>query len=267
MLSESGSFITTTKKGQHSDYVVGHSALVHHASLCGTTIIPNLHELSWLQFSHVAQCLPFLSLTLRRVTLYVQAASPSPWTGTLTQGRHDVLGEYTGLFGILDVCSHCVEEPVLKGVDFQTSAYLVARRTIAARRPVFTGSPPRGRDILHAVDSPMLHTASLSVIVPDYDTDGWTRCASVLSARFSTSFRTLHAECVRSGIVVPDRARPFTLYIKPRLAIRQLRECAITIEDPAGVALTNEDLDTTTCSWSSLPTLEMNAQRFDFRSA
>ncbi|EJF56689.1 hypothetical protein DICSQDRAFT_174640 [Dichomitus squalens LYAD-421 SS1] len=119
------------------------------------------------------------------------------------------------------------------------------------------GAPVEIGDILHAVDSPMLHTVSLSVTVPDHDTDGWTRCASVLSVRFSTSLRTLHIECVRSGIGVPDRARPFAQYIKPLLTVRQLRECAITIEDPAGVALTNEDLDTMACSWSSLAILEV----------
>ncbi|TBU30310.1 hypothetical protein BD311DRAFT_754611, partial [Dichomitus squalens] len=229
----------------------------------------------------------------------------------LTQGRHD-------LFGILDVCSPCVEELSLEGVDFQASARLaapvifnhlrvlhlgsvftsmsnilihcskmprLASLSIILRRSAdsddqdvrsqrgderhgmptlsvlevlrVAGAPVEIGDILHAVDSPMLHTVSLSVTAPDHDTDGWTRCASVLSVRFSTSLRTLHIECIRSGIVVPDRARPFAQYIKPLLTVRQLRECAITIEDPAGVALTNEDLDTMACSWSSLAILEV----------
>ncbi|TBU58551.1 hypothetical protein BD310DRAFT_977262 [Dichomitus squalens] len=261
---------------------------------------------TFLQFSHVAQYLPFLSLTLRRVTFYVQAASPSPWTGTLTQERHDLLG-------ILDVCSPCVEELSLEGVDFQASARLAAPVIFNHLRVLHLGSVftsmsnilihcskmprlaslsiilrrsadsddvrlQRGDErhgmptlsvlevlraagapleILHAVDSPMLHTVSLSVSVPDHDTDGWTRCASVLSARFSTSLRTLHAECVQSGIVVPDRALPFAQYIKPLLTVRQLRECAIIIEDLAGVALTNEHLDTMACSWSFLTILEV----------
>ncbi|TBU45314.1 hypothetical protein BD309DRAFT_730197 [Dichomitus squalens] len=149
-------------------------------------------------------------------------------------------------------------EGQLKGVRSQRGDERHGMPTLSVLEVLrVAGAPVEIGDILHAVDSPMLHTVSLSVTVPGHDTDGWTRCASVLSVRFSTSLRTLHIECVRSGIVVPDRARPFAQYIKPLLTVRQLRECAITIEDPAGVALTNEDLDTMACSWSSLAILEV----------
>ena len=255
---------------------------------------------------------------MRRVTLYVQATSPSPWTDPLAPVRHEALGGYAGLFGILDACSPCVEELSLEGIDFQTSAYLassvifkhlrvlhlgsvststsvillhcskmprLASLSVVLRRSAdsddlgarsqrgderhgmptlsalevlrVAGAPLEIEDILHAVDSPTLHTAALSVTVPDHDTDGWARCASVLSARFSRSLRTLRAECLRSGTVVPSHARPFAQYLKPLLPLQQLSDCVITVEDPAGVALTNEDVETIVSAWPSLSSLEV----------
>nr|VWO98397.1 APH domain-containing protein [Ganoderma boninense] len=120
------------------------------------------------------------------------------------------------------------------------------------------GAPFDIEGILHAVSSPVLHTAMLSVAIPDSDTDGWTRCATVLSTRFSRSLRTARVECTRSGLAVPSHARPFQKYVRPLLPLRLLQECTITIEDPAGVALTNEDVDTMASSWTSLSTLEVS---------
>ncbi|PIL28939.1 hypothetical protein GSI_08986 [Ganoderma sinense ZZ0214-1] len=297
------------------------SALVQHASRSGTTVLPNLQEVFWLQFSHVAQCLPFLSRSLRRVTLYVQAASPTPPPGVLV--AHIVpspMEGYGGLFGVLEACSPCLEELSLEGIDFRTSWPLSSPTIFKHLRALHLGSistppsvivsycsrmprlvslsvvfrrssgwsksepwrsqhgdqcqdPPQLsalevvriagapfdiEDILHAVNSPLLHTAALSVAISDRDTDGWTRCATLLSARFSRSLRTVRAECMRSGMVVPSHARSFSQYVQPLLPLRRLQDCTITIEDPAGVALTDEDVVTMASSWTSLSTLEVS---------
>ncbi|KAI1792776.1 hypothetical protein LXA43DRAFT_887016 [Ganoderma leucocontextum] len=294
------------------------SALVRHASRSGTTVLPNLQEIFWLQFLHVAQCLPFLSRSLRRVTLYVQAASPTPLPAP-AQIVPGATEGYTNLFGVLVAYSPCLEELSLEGIDFRTSWHLFSPTIFKHLRALHLGSistptsvvvsycsrmpllaslsvvfrrswgmesvparsqrgdqcqdPPRLsalevlriagapldiEGILRAVDSPALHTVALSVSIPDDDTDGWTRCASLLSVRFSQSLRTVHTECTRSGTVVPSHARPFAQYARPLLPLRLLHDCAITIEDPAGVALTDEDVDAMATSWTSLSTLEVS---------
>ncbi len=294
------------------------SALVEHVSRSGTTILPNLQEIFWLQFSHVAQCLPFLSGSLRRVTLYVQATSPTPLPDVPAQIVPGAMEGYASLFGVLAACSPCLEELSLEGVDFRTSWHLSSPTIFKHLRALHLGSistpasvvvsycsrmprlvslsvvfrrssggesvpaiSQRGdqcqdpsrlsalevlrvagapldiEDILRAVDSPALHTAALSVAIPDDDTDGWTRCATLLSTRFSRSLRTVRAECTRSGMVIPSQARPFSDYAQALLSLGRLCDCTITIEDPAGVALTNEDIDAMAISWVSLSSLEV----------
>ena len=293
--------------------------LVRRASRSGTTILPNLQEIFWLQFSHVAQCLPFLSHSLRRVALYVQAASPTRLSEAPAQIVPGVMQGYAGLFGVLGACSSYLEELTLEGIDFQTSWHLSSPTTFkhlralhlgsvstptsvvvsyCSRMPVLVslsivfrrsldrdslparsqrgdqcpdsqrlsalevvrvaGAPLDVEDILRAIDSPALHTAALSVAIPDDDTDGWTRCASFLSARFSRSLRTVRAECMRCGTVVSSHARPFAQYVQPLLPLSRLRDCGITIEDPAGVALTDGDIETMATSWMALSTLEVS---------
>ncbi|KAM5545996.1 hypothetical protein V8D89_000122 [Ganoderma adspersum] len=295
------------------------SALVQHASQSGATVLPNLQEIFWLQFTHVTQCLPFLCRFLKRVTLYVQTASPTPLPDAPAQIIPGLMEGYGCLFGVLETCSPCLEELSLEGIDFQTSwplssptifkhlralhlgsistptsvivSYCSRMPRLASLSVVFRrssgweGEPARSQrgdqcqdpprlsalevvriagapfdieDILHAVNSPMLHTAVLSVVIPDNDTDGWTRCATLLSARFSQSLRTVRAECTRSETVVPSRARPFSLYVQPLLPLRRLQDCTITIEDLAGVALTDSDVESMATSWTSLSTLDVS---------
>ena len=295
------------------------SALVQHALRSGTTVLPNLQEIFWLQFSHVAQCLPFLCRFLKRVTLYVQTVSPTPLPDAPAPIIPGLMEGYGSLLGVLETCAPCLEELSLEGIDFRTSwslssptifkhlrtlhlgsistpasvivSYCSRMPRLASLSVVFrrssgwereparsergdqcqdlpslsvleviriAGAPFDIEDVLHAVNSPVLHTAALSVAIPDNDTDGWTRCATLLSVRFSRSLRTVRAECTRSQRVVPSRARPFALYIQPLLSLQRLQDCTITIEDPAGVALTNEDIDSMAISWTFLSTLEVS---------
>ena len=295
------------------------SALVQHALRSGTTVLPNLQEIFWLQFSHVAQCLPFLCRFLKRVTLYVQTVSPTPLPDAPAPIIPGLMEGYGSLLGVLETCAPCLEELSLEGVDFRTSwslssptifkhlralhlgsistptsvivSYCSRMPRLASLSVVFRRSSGLGReparsqhgdqcqdppclpalevlriagapcdieDILHAVNSPVLHTTALSVAIPDNDTDGWTRCATLLSARFSQSLRTVRAECTRSQTVVPSRARPFPLYAQPLLPLQRLQDCTITIDDPAGVELTDEDVDAMATSWTSLSTLDVS---------
>ena len=299
------------------------AALVHHASLSGTTLLPNLQELSWLQFSHVVQCLPFLSPSLRRVTVYVQATpSRLPAGSDSAVGRQvgrGALGGYSGLLQILDARSPCVEALTLEGIDFDFAASLASDAVFQQLRSLHLGavsvstslvlshcskmprlaslsliirdSPGRSRPsssrgahsqrqtdvprlcaieclrvagapsdieaILESIDSPSFHTVALSVSVPEFDTDGWTRCASLLGARFAPSLRVVSAECRRSATLVPTQARPFSEYVQPLFCLLHLSECTIVIEDPAGVAMTDADVENMATAWRFLRTLEI----------
>ncbi|RDX52499.1 hypothetical protein OH76DRAFT_1480612 [Lentinus brumalis] len=297
------------------------NTLVHHAALHGTTLFPRLEELSWLQFSHVAQCLPFLSPPLRRITLYVQATNPARTDVTAAINAGDVPADYATLLHALDVLSPCIEELSLEGIELPdslapsivfnhirtlhlgslstststilslctrmprlASLSLVLRNPHRSRRPPFNGlrgsdgshsaipqlpslevlrvagAPSDVEDILDAVDSPSFHSITVSVTVPEYDTDGWTRCSSVLSARFAQSLRTVHAECKRSAAVVPSHARSFEGYVRPLLPLRRIVDCTITIEDPVGIAMADADLKDMATSWLHLSRLEVRLQ-------
>ncbi|TFK81954.1 hypothetical protein K466DRAFT_604066 [Polyporus arcularius HHB13444] len=297
------------------------TTLVHHAALHGTTLFPRLEELSWLQFSHVAQCLPFLSPPLRRITLYVQATKPARTDVTAAINAGDVPADYATLLHALDILSPCIEELSLEGIEFPdslapcivfshirtlhlgslstststilslctrmprlASLSLVLRNPHRARRPPsnglrgsdgshseiphlsslevlrVAGAPSDVEDILDAVDSPSFHSITVSVTVPEHDTDGWTRCSSVLSARFAQSLRTVHAECKRSAAVVPSHARSFEGYVRPLLPLRRIVDCTITIEDPAGIVMADADLKDMATSWPYLSRLEVRLQ-------
>lgn len=294
------------------------AALTHHASLSGTTIFPNLQELSWLQFSHIAQCLPFLTPSLRRVRVYVQAG-PSPVRSGLPVAmdvERSASGGYAGLLGILNVRSSRIEELSLEGIELdefpaslgladdfsylQTlhlgtvststaailshcsrmprlkSLALVLRgssihgaheRSQSDSSPLsaieslrIAGAPSEIEDILHAIDSRSFHTIALSASAPEFDADGWTRCTSLLSARFASSLRTVRVECKRSSTLIPTQARSFTEYVHSLLPLHNLTECTIVIEDPAGVAMTDADVECMATSWRFLRALEVTVR-------
>ncbi|KAI0752630.1 hypothetical protein C8Q80DRAFT_466783 [Daedaleopsis nitida] len=293
------------------------AALVHHASLSGTTILPNLQELSWLQFSHLEQCLPFLTLSLRRVTVYVQAGSSPARDDLPAASIHERSASASReLLRVLDVQSPFVEELKFEGVElpetlgsnvaFQhlralhlgsvstppsvilsycgkmprlASLALVFRGSLSGPRPWTRGAhvaasladtrlpaieclqvagvPSDIEDILDAVDSVAFHTVALSISVPEFDTDGWTRCASLLSARFARSLRVVRAECKRAGTLVPTQPRSFDAYVRPLLPLRDLSKCTLMLEDPAGIAMADADVESMAMSWPSLASLDV----------
>ncbi|KAI0719801.1 hypothetical protein C8T65DRAFT_802342 [Cerioporus squamosus] len=117
------------------------------------------------------------------------------------------------------------------------------------------GAPCDVEDILDAVDSPSFHFIALSLTLPEHDTDGWTCCSFVLSARFPRSLRTVHAECKRSGAIVSSRS--FKEYVRPLLPLHHIVDCSLAIEDSAGIAMTDADLQDIATSWPSLSRLEV----------
>ncbi|RPD61778.1 hypothetical protein L226DRAFT_393668 [Lentinus tigrinus ALCF2SS1-7] len=295
------------------------TALLDLATLHSTTLFPRLEELSWLQFSHVAQCLPFFSPPLRRITVYVQAEYPArhDMEAALTS-RHVVPGGYGELLHTLSVLSPCLEELSLEGIELPdslapsvvfshlrtlhlgsvstpTSVILslcskiprLASLSLVLRSSYRNGPLPLHRshdsdgshseiaclsslevlrvagapcdieDILNAVDSPSFHSITMSVTLPEYDADGWTRCSSILSARFARSLRTVRAQCKRSAALIPPHARSFEEYVGPLLTLRHIADCSISVEDPAGVTMTDADLEDMATSWPYLRTLEV----------
>ncbi|KAI0772730.1 hypothetical protein BD413DRAFT_621953 [Trametes elegans] len=93
------------------------ASLVHRAAHLGAPLLPQLEELSWLQFSHdITHYLPFISPTLRRVTVYVQVgpAARVPYAP-------DAQGSRGCLLQLLDVHSPDIEEISLAGIDFPAS--------------------------------------------------------------------------------------------------------------------------------------------------
>ena len=291
------------------------AALLHHAEMHGTSLFPRLEELSWLQFSHIAQCLPFLSPSLRRITVYVQAAYPAraDLQVPFAAGRV-VSGGYEQILHTLGMLSPCLEELTLEGIDLPNtltpsvefshlrtwhlgsvstpismilflcskmprlaslslvlrSSHLVGPRAHDTDRshsviaPLSSlevlrvaGAPCDVEHILDAIDSPFFHSITMSVLLPKYDADGWTRCSSLLSAQFARSLRTVRAECKRSATVVPAHPRSFEEYVRPLLSLRHIMDCSLSVEDPAALTMTNTDLKDMATSWPYLSTLEI----------
>lgn len=122
-----------------------------------------------------------------------------------------------------------------------------------------SGASSQIEQVLAALDSPALHTATLSVAVHAGDTDGWTRVCALLAARCAPSLRSLRAELRQaSARVVPTAApRPFADAVRPLLALHVLRHCTLALRDPAGVAMDDADVAAMGEAWPALEALDV----------
>lgn len=138
---------------------------------------------------------------------------------------------------------------------------LSALRTLRA-----SGGAWQIEQVLAAISSPLLHTASLAVIVPDGDADGWTRVSALLTARFAASLHTLRAEVTRLSARASGQSYALAQAVQQLLPLRELRRCTLLVRDSAGVAMDGADVAAIAGSWRALEALDISFPR-DARGA
>ncbi|KAH9928021.1 uncharacterized protein BXZ73DRAFT_102527 [Epithele typhae] len=157
---------------------LGHDALcalLRRAYAADTALFPNLQDLSWLQFSATAQCLPFVAPSLQRLSLYVYPSDPpSPITVQQAPPGHPEVAHglpprtgYGGFIPHLASRSPDVEELALEGVDapfaLAPPPTLPAPVAFARLRVLHLGSISTPTHIVLAQCSAMPRLASLSL--------------------------------------------------------------------------------------------------------
>ena len=120
-----------------------------------------------------------------------------------------------------------------------------------------SGAPSQIEQLLAAITSSSFHSATLSVSVPEGDSDGWTRICALLSSRFASSLHTLRAECTRTDTYVTSQPRSFANMVMPLLLLPALRRCMFTVRDTCGVALDAGDVAAIAAAWKDLEALEL----------
>ncbi|KAI0634153.1 hypothetical protein C8Q77DRAFT_731788 [Trametes polyzona] len=284
------------------------AALVRRAALVGAPLLPRLEELSWLQFSQdVTHYLHFFSPSLRRVTVYVQAASSPHSVLPLVAGE----GRYSAeLPRLLDARSPEVEEMSLEGVELpvsleptlafqrlrslqlgsvtcpvgvilsycatmpsltslsvdlnRVSSPFVQHRTLDNRNTGadlgllkleilrVAGAPTAIVDVLQSVHPDTLHTASMSIFVFEHDPEGGKRCAGALANRFSRSLRSLRVQYKYATRQTHPQPRLFVHYVRPLLALRELSDCTLSMDELGPVTMADADVQAMAEAWPGL---------------